>query len=65
MVLDIQKQLAELEQHIPAGGGEWIEQYLHPEHLTRVLVDVLIDYIAVGKRISGTRNVPIEIHWNF
>lgn len=65
VVLDIQKQLTELEQHIPAGGGEWIEQYLHPEHLTRVLVDVLIDYIAVGKRISGTRNVPIEIHWNF
>lgn len=24
-----------------------------------------IDYISVGKRIPGTRDVPIEIHWNF
>ena len=28
-------------------------------------VETLIDYILVGKRIPGTRNVPIEIHWNF
>ena len=29
------------------------------------IVEILIDYISVGKRIPGTRNVPIEIHWNF
>ena len=29
------------------------------------LVEKIIEYITVGKRIPGTRNVPIEIHWNF
>lgn len=36
-----------------------------PEHLTREVVEILIDYIIIGRRISGTRDVPIEIHWNF
>jgi hypothetical protein len=44
---------------------ETIEQYVNAEHLTRETVDALIDRIMVGKRIQGTRNVPIEIHWNF
>ena len=35
------------------------------EHLDRSIVDTLIDYITVDKRIQGTRNVPIEIHWAF
>ncbi len=42
-----------------------IEQYTNLEHLDRETVETLIDYILVGKRIPGTRNVPIEIHWNF
>jgi len=25
----------------------------------------LIEYIVVDKRIPGTRDVPVEIHWNF
>jgi len=29
------------------------------------MVEILIDKIMVGKRIPGTRNVPIEIHWTF
>lgn len=29
------------------------------------MVETLIDYISVGKRIPGTKDVPIEIHWNF
>lgn len=37
-----------------------IEQYTNPTHLTKELVDAFIDYISVGKRIPGTRNVPIE-----
>ena len=44
---------------------ELIEQYTNLEHLTREIVETLIDYISVGKRIPGTRDVPIEIHWNF
>jgi len=41
------------------------EQYVKVEHLTHEMVEILIDKILVGKRIEGTRNVPIEIHWNF
>ncbi|MBQ8435573.1 MAG: DUF4368 domain-containing protein, partial [Oscillospiraceae bacterium] len=44
---------------------ELIEQYTNLEHLNREIVETLIDYISVGRRIPGTRNVPIEIHWNF
>ena len=60
-------RLAELEEKIAVGDNrrEIIERYTNLEHLTREIVDVLIDYISVGKRIVGTNNVPIEIHWNF
>ncbi len=64
---DGQKQLSEIEEKIAAGDNrrELIEQYTNLEHLTREIVETLIDYISVGKRIPGTRDVPIEIHWNF
>lgn len=42
-----------------------IEKYLAFEPLTRDAVETLIDYISVGRRITGTRDVPIEIHWKF
>ena len=60
-------QLTEIEEKIAAGDNrrELIEQYTNLEHLTREIVETLIDYIYVGKRIPGTRDVPIEIHWNF
>ena len=64
---DGQKQLSEIKEKIAAGDNrrELIEQYTNLEHLTREIVETLIDYISVGKRIPGTRDVPIEIHWNF
>ncbi|WP_294722001.1 DUF4368 domain-containing protein [uncultured Gemmiger sp.] len=67
VVTDGGKQLAEIEEKIAAGDNrrELIEQYTNLEHLTREIVEMLIDYISVGKRIPGTRDVPIEIHWNF
>lgn len=66
-VLDGQRQLSEIDEQIAAGDNrrELIERYTSLEHLTREIVEILIDYISVGKRIPGTRNVPIEIHWNF
>lgn len=66
-VIDRQKQLSELESKMETGDNrrELIEQYTNLEHLTREIVVTLIDYISVGKRIPGTRDVPIEIHWNF
>ena len=42
-----------------------IRRYISVEHLTREMVEILVDYISVGKRIPGTHEVPIEIHWNF
>ena len=67
VIADGGKQLAEIEEKIAAGDNrrELIEQYTNLEHLTREIVETLIDYISVGKRIPGTRDVPIEIHWNF
>jgi len=67
VVLDGGNQLVELEQRIEAGDNrrELIEQYTNLEHLSREIVETLIDYVSIGKRIPGTRNVPIEIHWNF
>lgn len=67
MVADGEKKLIELDEQIETGDNrrELIEQYTSLEHLTREMVVTLIDHIKVGRRIPGTRNVPIEIHWNF
>ena len=67
VIAEGEKQLAALEYKIEAGDNrlEIIEQYTNLDHLTRDIVEELIDYILVGKRIPGTRDVPIEIHWNF
>ena len=67
VMIDGQKQLAKIEERIAVGDNrrELIEQYTNLEHLTREIVEILIDYIVIGKRIPGTRDVSIEIHWNF
>lgn len=67
VLLDGQRQLAELEDRIAAGDNRkaLVERYGNLKHLTREVVEILIDYISVGKRIPGTKDVPIEIHWNF
>ena len=56
--------LAWIRQQL-ARAEERKETFSLPEHLTREIVETLIDYISVGKRIPGTKDVPIEIHWNF
>ena len=67
IVEDSKKQLSEIKEKIAAGDNrrELISQYTNLEHLTREMVETLIDYVSVGKRIPGTKDVPIEIHWNF
>ena len=64
---DAEQAIAELDARIAAGDNRKaiIEQYVHTDHLTREMVEALIDTIIVGKRIPGPRDVPIEIHWNF
>ena len=67
VLLDSQRQLAELEDRIAVGDNRkaLVERYVNLEHLTREIVEILIDHITVGKRIPKTKDVPIEIHWNF
>ncbi len=60
-------QLMELD--MPAEPSQCLEarihQYTHPQRLTRQMVEAFIHHIAIGKRLPGTRQVPVEIHWNF
>ena len=66
LIEEKEKQLADVEEKLEAGDTRRaiIEKYAHLDHLPREIVEILIDYITVGKRVPGTRNVPIEIHWN-
>ena len=66
-VRECERKFSKIEAMVASGDHrrEWVEQYVYAEHLTREMVEILIDKIMVGKRISGTRNVPVEIHWNF
>ena len=63
----LEEQIEQIEKMIASGKSKRkiLEQYVKVEHLTHEMVEILIDKILVGKRIEGTRNVPIEIHWNF
>ena len=67
LIADAEQKIIDLDARIAAGDNRRavIEKYINPTHLTREMVEILIEYIAVGRRIAGTRDVPIEIHWNF
>ena len=67
LLADMQKQLDVTERKIQAGDNrrQLIEQYTNPPHLDRETVEKLIDYILVGKKDPVTKEVPVEIHWNF
>lgn len=67
LISDGHRQVEEIEDKIEAGDNrrEIIERYTNLKRLNREMVEILIDYISVSKRIPGTRSVPIEIHWNF
>ncbi len=67
IIADGQSQISEIDQKMETGDNrrQLIERYTSLEHLSREIVDALIDYISIGKRIPGTKDVPIEIHWNF
>lgn len=44
---------------------EIIKKYTDIDCLDRETVQKLIDYICIGKCVEDSRDVPIEIHWNF
>lgn len=61
------KQILEIEERQKAGENrkELVETYIHMEHLTREMVEALIDHVDVGRRIPRSRDVPITVYWNF
>lgn len=67
LILDKQKQLDILERKklTKESRQQLIEQYTNLEHLDRETVEAFIDYILVGKKNLETKELPIEIHWNF
>lgn len=75
LILKAEKQLANIDTEIEIETeikiqtadkhGQLFESYTCLEKLDRETVDKLIDYISVGRRVAGTTNVPVEIHWNF
>ncbi|MDY3929501.1 MAG: recombinase family protein [Clostridia bacterium] len=67
VVSDEEKKLNDLTEKIKMdkSNHSLAEKYTNLERLDREMIEILIDYIIIYKRIPGTRNVPIEIHWNF
>lgn len=63
MAQDAYKNLETLEKSKSSYG--LIEKYAYPVSLNRETVEILVESVFIGKRIPGTRKVPIEIHWNF
>lgn len=67
MALDGKEQLEKMEERAAAGENKHqiICRYINLQHLSREIVELLVDHIFISKRIAGTRVVPVEIHWLF
>ena len=67
LVIEARKQLEALERKIksPNNRRQIIEEYTNITSLNREMVGKLVDFINVGKRSPETKQIPIEIHWNF
>ena len=44
---------------------QMIDEYVNLDKLTRAHVEELIDAVLIGKRDPDTKELPVEIHWNF
>ncbi|MCD7809320.1 MAG: recombinase family protein [Erysipelotrichaceae bacterium] len=67
LIVEAQKNIEIIDQRMNVGLNrrQIIDAYTNIEHLDRQAVEVLIDYILVGKKNPETKEIPIEIHWNF
>ena len=67
MITDVKIELQELDQRLQKGDDphKLIEQYTNVDHLTREMVEILIDHIVVHHRNPNTKRIPMEIYWNF
>lgn len=66
-ILSLSEQVENLKNKLGNAKSkeEHIKEYTNVQKLTREIVDSMIDYIEVGKRIPGTRERPVNIYWNF
>lgn len=64
---ELEEQLEELNKKLKSSLNkeELLKKYQNIDRLERIHVDTLIDYIEVGKVISGTKKRNINIYWNF
>ena len=60
-------ELQELDQRLQEGNDRrnLIEQYTNVDHLTREMVEILIDHIVIHRRNPDTKRIPMEIYWDF
>ncbi len=67
IIIGLKKEVADIDKKTAQCSdiSQVTEQYVKPERLTREIVDSFIEHIVIHKRISGTRIIPIEIHWKF
>ncbi len=66
-IQELTKRLDLLDQQAIEGDHrkELIDRYTAFESLNRPIVETLIDYVRVGRRVPKTSDQLIEIHWNF
>lgn len=66
-ITQLSAQIAKIGTTINLTGDKkaLIAQYKGCEKLTKEMVDILIDYIEVGKIDPVTKATPVVIHWNF
>lgn len=64
---DLQRQIANLETKLQTSDNRraFVKQFANSEHLTREMVDILIDHIEIGNRFPNSTKRPIKIFWNF
>ena len=67
LAADAKDQFDALEREMQTGDNrsQLIEQYTALKHLNREMVEKLIDHIRIGKKDPVTKEVPVEIYWNF
>ena len=67
LISQSQDQLSDIEQKLTLSTSrrKTIENYINIDSLNHEIVDTLIDFIVVGKKDPETKEIPIEINWNF
>jgi DNA invertase Pin-like site-specific DNA recombinase len=67
LVRSCNERIADIESRIRIGDNrlELLEQYVANDHLSRNMLEILVDHIEVSKRDKASKQVPVTIHWNF